>query len=185
VDLHSEASLEFNWLFTAAPVKDENTWKLAMQITLGTRFHKGYQNEDNPWIKGAELEKVMHSPPSPSEAPFPWAPLASAAFRPKQYNVTLSCGSFIEPFQLSLKKPYPLFKTYREAPRRYRLELVFDASPYPPLEEWIQSKQYAIENLRFYDMKVFVTGDIERKDETWAETLDWSYWLSPTAGGWR
>ncbi|PVH98150.1 hypothetical protein DM02DRAFT_630516 [Periconia macrospinosa] len=185
VDLHSEASLEFSWIFTAAPVKDKNSWKLAMMITLGTRFHSGYQNENNPWIQGAELQKVIQKSPSPTEAPFPWAPLLSTAFRPKQYNVTLSCGRFIEPFQLATKEPYPLFKRYRDAPRRSRLQLVFDVSPYPPREEWIREKHYVMDHLRFWDMKVFVTDYIERKDETWAETLDWNYWLSPTAGGWR
>lgn len=156
-----------------------------MQITLGTRFHSGYQHESNPWIKGAELQRVIQNPPPPSEAPFPWAPLSSAAFRPKQYNVTLLRGSFIEPFQLATKEPYPLFKDYLDVPRRFRLQLVFDISPYPPREEWIKSKHYALDHLRFFDMKVFVTDDIDRKDETWAETLDWSYWLSPNAGGWR
>ncbi|KAF2708537.1 hypothetical protein K504DRAFT_455513 [Pleomassaria siparia CBS 279.74] len=118
---------------------------------------------------------------------FPGAPLHSAAFRPKQYTVTLKRGRFIEPCDLFIKKPYPIFQSrqYRAAPNRYASQLVFeDMSPYPPREEWVEKGGLRphLDYHRYWERREFVREIIARKDETWAEMLDLGWWLSPTIG---
>jgi hypothetical protein len=182
-------SLETNWLFTAAPVMvDETTWKFNIEMTLTTRISSLWHGR-SPWLEGEALQDHLQNPPPASEAPFPWAPLHSSAFRSKHYTLTLSRGRFIEPWHLSIKAPYPIFKPVpqRFAPYRYKYQLAFDVSPYPPREEFNERGDNSIPELAldfhlFWEKKEFVKEGIARKDETWAEWLGLGWWLSPTAG---
>jgi hypothetical protein len=182
-------AVEFNWSFTAGPVMADNgTWKFTIQMTLTTRLVPIYHAQ-NPWLTGGALEDNLQNPPPPSKAPFPWAPLHSAAFRPKLYTLTLSRGRFIEPFHFFIKKPYPIFQPvpYRYAPNRYACQLVFDMSPYPPREEWTEwaengGLKLSMDYHHFWERREFVREAIAKKDETWAEMLDLGWWLSPTTG---
>ena len=158
-----------------------------MQITLSTRIHRAWHTS-NPWVTGAALRAHLHTPPSPDSAPFPWAPLRRAAFRPKQYTLALSPrGRFIEPFQRHVKEPFPLFHQNSCAPNRYRSRLVFqDTSPYPPLDEWVEETAGglapSLEYHRFWEKTEFVRDAVARKDMSWAEMLDVGWWLSPSMG---
>jgi hypothetical protein len=180
-------SLEFNWLFTAAPVLlDKTTWRFNIQMTLTTRIAP-VDSDRSQWLKGAALQDHHQNPPPPSEAPFRWAPLHTGAFRPKEYNLTLLRGRFIEPYHLLIKKPYPIFQSvpYNFAPDRHRYKLVFGTSPYPPREEWNENGANSIHCLDYNDyweIKDFAKDPISRKDETWAEWLGLGWWLSPTTG---
>lgn len=177
------------WSFSTEPVRAESgTWTIAIEMTLLTRLSPNYHH-DNFWFKGAALQDHLENPPPPSEAPFGWAPLRSAAFRPKQYTLTLSRGRFIEPFHYFIKAPYPLLQPYyhRHLPNRYTHQIVFDKSPYPPLEEWVESYgkgtlKGTLEHYQFWERTNFVRGEILKKDQTWAEILDLKWWLSPYAG---
>ncbi|KAF2643039.1 hypothetical protein P280DRAFT_515476 [Massarina eburnea CBS 473.64] len=177
-------TVDFTWSFdhqAARPVMADNgTWKFTIQMTFTTLLRLG------PWRGDGARQDNLQNPPSPSEAPFPWAPLKSAAFRPKQYTLTLSRGRFIEPFHLSIKKPFPLFQSvpYCFAPNRYASKLAFDTSPYPPREEWVETGglRSILDYHLDWDKKEFVRGGISKKDETWAEMLDLGWWLSPTTG---
>ncbi|KAH6642136.1 hypothetical protein C7974DRAFT_468559 [Boeremia exigua] len=182
-------SSEFNWVLLTEPVRaDTGIWTFTIEMTLTTRFSSEY-HETNHWFKGAALQDYLQKPPPPSEAPFSWAPLYSAAFLPKQFTLTLSRGTFIEPFHEFVKPPYPLFQRYRFAPTRYSYKISFDKSPYPPPEEWDKSFENNVLGAsmnyhRYWEMKDFVWG---RKDKTWAQTLDLGWWLSPSVGDgyWR
>lgn len=162
----------------------KDSWTVTIQMSLTTRIPSFFR--ESITLRDVDMKAHLQSPPSPSEAPFPWAPLDSAAFRPKQYNLTISSGRFIEPFDSAHKMPYPIFGKYRNAPRRCALQLVFDVSPYPPREEWSEQWQKknrgTLEYQRYWDKKEFVRGHIARKDETWAEYLGLDWWLSPTKG---
>lgn len=160
-------------------------------MTFTTRISPSYDDR-SPWLKGTALQEHLQNPPPPSKAPFRWAPLKSAAFTPKQFTLTLSRGRFIEPFHASIKKAYPLFQfghygSNRFAPRRYRCQLEFDVSPFPPREEWTDSLEYgslrpSLEYHQHWEQKRYVRYLIERKDEKWSETLDLGWWLSPSIG---
>ena len=156
-------------------------------VTYSTRIARQYLN-GNPWLEGAALSQHLETPPAPSNAPFPWAPLHSSAFRPKTFKVTISRGRYIEPWQKFIKKPFPLFlsEADRFRPRRYASKLTFDISPYPPREEWDEGFASGLEQSldfhRHWEKKEFVRGAIAAEEETWAEMLDLSWWLSPTAG---
>ena len=157
-------------------------------MTLTTRFTSEYHRR-NHWFKGAALQDYIQNPPPVSEAPFRWAPLHSAAFYPKQYTLTLSRGHFIEPFHQFIKPPYPILKSGSErfAPNRFSYQLVFDKSPYPPREEWAESFENghlraSLEYHHYWERTDFVRGSIAKKDQTWAETLDLGWWLSPSTG---
>jgi hypothetical protein len=160
-------------------------------MTLTTRIAPFYHDE-NPWLTGAALQDHLQNRPPPSKAPFPWAPLHSAAFSPKQYTLTLSRGRFIEPFHYFIKMSYPLFQfgnygSNRFAPNRYASQLAFDVSPYPPREEWAESWEHgslgpSLDFHQHWEKREFVRDAIAKKDETWAETLDLGWWLSPAVG---
>ena len=87
-----------------------------------------------------------------------------------------------------IKKPFPLFlsEADRFRPRRYASKLTFDISPYPPREEWDEGFASGLEQSldfhRHWEKKEFVRGAIAAEEEKWAEMLDLSWWLSPTAG---
>jgi hypothetical protein len=154
-------------------------------MTLGTRLAPHYR-QPKRWFTEEELQDHIQNPPSPSKAPFAWAPLRPAAFRPKQYTITLSRGRFSSPWYLSIKRPYPIFQNVynRSSPPRYLSQLTFDISPYPPREEFAEGWSHGVNprNLdlqRYWEMKVFVRDSTEK---TWAETLDPWWWLSPTMG---
>ncbi|KAF9697520.1 hypothetical protein EKO04_004169 [Ascochyta lentis] len=182
-------AVEFNWSFSTEPVRaDTGTWTIAIQIILTTRLTSEY-HKYNHWFEGAALQDHLRNPPPPSEAPFPWAPLHSAAFCPKQYTLTLSRGHFIEPFHHFIKPPYPILQSGSErfAPNRFSCQLVFDKSPYPPREEWAESfgngdLRRSLEYHHYWERTDFVRGSIAKKDETWADTLDLGWWLSPSTG---
>ncbi|KAF1959123.1 hypothetical protein CC80DRAFT_490098 [Byssothecium circinans] len=180
-------AVEFNWSFNnqARPVMaNSDTWKFTIQMTLTTRLNPIYHTR-NPWLTGEALQDHLRNPPPPSKAPFPWAPLHSAAFRPKQYTLMLSRGRFIEPFHCFVKQPFPIFQPYRYAPNRYACRLAFDdSSPYPPREEWVETSglKLSLDYHHFWERREFVREAIAKKDETWAETLDLGWWLSPTSG---
>lgn len=189
---HDWFAVKSNWSFTEEPVKvDNNTWKFTIQMTFTTRIAPVYHDK-NPWLTGAALQDHLQNPPLLSKAPFPWAPLHSAAFSPKQYTLTLSRGRFVEPFHYFVKKSYPLFQfrnygSSRFAPNRYASQLAFDVSPYPPREEWAESWEQGSLGLsldfhQHWEKKEFVRDAIAKKDETWAETLDLGWWLSPAVG---
>ena len=157
-------------------------------MTLTTRLTSIYHPR-SPWLKDTALKDHLLNPPSPSKAPFAWAPLHTAAFRPKQYSLRLSRGRFIEPFHLFIKKPYPIFQPvpYCFAPRRYRWRLVFDVSPYPPREEWaVQNGSVglkgSLEYQRCWEKRTFVRGDVARGDETWGEKFDVGWWFGGSVG---
>lgn len=179
-------AVELNWSLTYLEklATNNETFKFTIELTMTTRLPLMYHAR-SPWLNGEELHNHLLNPPSASEAPFPWAPLTSAAFRPKTYNLTLTRGSFIEPFQLFIKKPFPLFQEvpYRFSPYRYRYQLTFEnVSPYPPREEWVERTGYLENTLdyqRFWEKRVFVK---DVKDKTWADTLDLGWWLSPSIG---
>lgn len=112
----------------------------------------------------------------------------SIAFVPKRFNVTLSRGRFIRPQDVYYKEPFPLFRKDGQAyrtPTRYRLRLVFeDVSPYLPLQEWESHMDDHVDfaRIRYWQRKEFVRDQISYQDQTWAETLDPSWWLIPRAG---
>ena len=93
------------------------------------------------------------------------------------------------PFICLSRSPTLVFKLGpdRFAPNRFRYQLSFDISPYPPREEWtdrIDNRGLGI-NLNhheFWEKREFVRGYIDKKGETWAEMLDLGWWLSPTKG---
>ena len=155
-------------------------------ITYSTRIARQYHN-GNPWLKGAALSQHLKKPSSPSEAPFPRAPLHAPAFRPKTLTVVISRGRYIEPWQQFVKKPYPFFSgDVDRRPRRYRSKITFDVSPYPPREEWaarsVSGLEQSLDFHRHWEKKEFVRDAIATEDETWAEMLGLSWWLSPTVG---
>ncbi|KAJ8113213.1 hypothetical protein OPT61_g4613 [Boeremia exigua] len=189
---HDWFALEMSWAFKGNPEKvDNNTWKFVIEMALNTRI-ASYYHAHNPWLTGDALQDHLENPPLPSTAPFPWAPLHSAAFCPKQYLLTLSHGRFIEPFHQFIKKPYPLFQfgefgSNHFAPNRYASQLTFDVSPYPLREEWAESwgtggLSPSLDYHQHWEKKRFVRDAIAKKDETWAEMLDFGWWLSPTLG---
>ena len=175
---------------------DKTTWQYTVQITYSTRIARQYHKR-NPWLKDTALEQHLQNLPPPTDAPFRWAPLHTPAFRPKTFKLTISRGRYIEPWHLFIKKPYPLFagKVGRFRPHRYRSKLTFDVSPYPPEEEWAarfvgSGLEHSLESHRHWEKKEFVRDSIAAKDETWAEMLDLTWWLSPAVGeaysrGWR
>ncbi|KAJ4366085.1 hypothetical protein N0V95_000312 [Ascochyta clinopodiicola] len=157
-------------------------------MTLVTRLTSEY-HKYNHWFEDAALQDHLRKPPPPSEAPFPWAPLRSDAFRPKQYTLTLSHGRFIEPFHHFIKPPYPILQSGPErfAPNRFSYKLVFDKSPYPPREEWAESYgngdlRGSLEYHRYWEKTDFVRSFIVRKDQSWADTLALGWWLSSSTG---
>lgn len=168
---------------------DDSTWQAAVNITLGTRLTLEHHTR-SPWLKEAELKRHVQNPPPSSEAPFPWAPFHPTAFRTKQVTLTISRGSYILPWDLFTKKPYPIFQPAgydRRAPSRYRWQPNFDISPYPPREGWAEDVKNgipggALDYGVYWERKSFVRKSLAKKDESWAETLDLSWWLSPTAG---
>ncbi|KAG9197689.1 hypothetical protein G6514_001158 [Epicoccum nigrum] len=185
---HDFFAIELTWLFAAEPVQlDKKTWRCTMEMAYSTRIARQYRN-GNPWLKGEAFEQHLHNLPSPIDAPFPWAPLHSPAFLPKTFTITISRGRYIEPWQHFIKKPYPLFQgeADRFPPRRYASKLTFDVSPYPPRGEWAEGFAAGLEQSldfhRHWEKKEFVRDGIERGEETWAETLDLGWWLSPTVG---
>lgn len=118
-------------------------------------------------------------------------PLKDEAFAPKTYSITLEKGRFIEPWRAYYKKPYLLLEKpwFRTRPDRFASRLAFDRkSPYPPLEEWrretIEKNALAsyLNHNQFWEYREFVRHLIPRAEETWAETLDVSWWLSSTPG---
>jgi hypothetical protein len=189
-------AIELSWSFVSAPVKvDNNTWKLNIEITFGTRLAPQYHLNECFGFSEEDLKSHLQNPPPPSEAPFQWAPLRPAAFRPKQYNITLSRGRFICPWSLTIKRPYPIFQSgyKRFSPDRYYNQITFDNSPYPPREEFAHEyresrgcgvHEHNLDRNLYWEMKTFVRDGIEKKDETWAEMLDPGWWLSSTRGKW-
>jgi hypothetical protein len=185
-------ALELSWSFVSPPAKvKDNTWKFSIEMTFGTRLAPHY-HERGFWFQGEELKNHLRNPPPPSEAPFRWAPLRPAAFRPKIFNITLSQGRFISPWDLAIKKPYPIFQSGQDRfiPSRYLSQLTFDVSPFPPREEYAEGgvpgvSGHVLDRQHFWEMKVFARDTIDRKDQTWAETLDLGWWLSPTNGKWN
>jgi hypothetical protein len=184
-------ALKFTWSFTTLPIlQDASTprYTFTMQLTLTTHLSPMHHST-NPWFTGAAFETHIQNPPSETEAPFPWAPLSPTSFRPKLFTLALSRGNFIEPFQLSIKKSYPIFRTvpYRFCPNRYAWQLLFDTSPYPPREEWKDDfltggLKASLEYHQYWEKREFVRGWIDRKDKTWVERLDLGWWLSPEIG---
>lgn len=75
--------------------------------------------------------------------------LTEEAFRPKTYSVHLGRGRF------AVNGPYS-----GRTPVWYGRQLVFDKSPYPPLEEWAKSCQKPVASLRFYERTDFY-GDMD------------------------
>lgn len=171
---------------------DDATWRFDIGLTFTTRIAPWYHDR-SPWLQGDALEKHLKNPPPASEAPFPWAPLHSPTLRPKNYLFALSRGCFIEPWQHFIKAPNPLLqlRNYGSngfAPNRYRSQITFDTSPYPPREEWDESwpdrssLSMSLDFQRHWEKKHYVRDGIAKKNETWAETLDLGWWLSPTIG---
>jgi hypothetical protein len=185
----SWVAVEFKWSLIGDPVRaDDRTWKTTMNMTLGTRLTSNHHAR-SPWLKDEALQEHLQNPPSAGEAPFPWAPFCSAAFQTKQFTLIISRGSYILPWNLFTKRPYPLFQRadYRWAPSRYRWQLEFDISPYPLREEWAEDVKNgmpggALDYGIYWERKKFVRTSIAKEDQTWAETLDLSWWLSPTTG---
>lgn len=70
--------------------------------------------------------------------------LVDDAFLPKTYIIKLEKGLF--------KTPYDVIEN--EYTQRWALRLVFEPSPYPPLEEWKGAKGYA-EGHKFWERKEF------------------------------
>ncbi|KAH6618914.1 hypothetical protein C7974DRAFT_427139 [Boeremia exigua] len=186
-------AIETEWSLTTDPIRvNSNTREFSIQLTFTTRIAPWYHDR-NPWLKGAALEEHLKNPPPASQAPFPWLPLQSVAFRPKTYSFTLSRGSFVQPFQYFIKVPYPLFQvknygTNRFAPYRYRSQISFKTSPYPPREEWDESWPnrvalcMSLDFHRHWEKKNYVRESIATKDETWMDAFDLRWWLSPTLG---
>ena len=189
---HDCLALELSWFFTSAPVKlNKDTWKFSIEMTYGTRltphyqkpgFGIGYEEED--------LQNHLQNPPSPSEAPFKWAPLRPVAFRPKPYTITLSRGRFCSPWDVFCKTPYPIFQTgykRRSPPSRFLSQLMFDVSPFPPREEFAEgmglgTNPHNLDIQQYWDIKVFVRDSTKT---TWAEYLDPWWWFSPMNGEWN
>lgn len=166
---------------------DDSTWETIIDMTLGTRLASEHHAK-SLWLNEGALQEQLRNPPFPSEAPFPWAPFRPAAFQTKKFTVTVSRGSYILPWDLFTKRPYPLFQSdYRWAPSRYRWQLQFDISPYPLRDEWAEDVKIgmpggALDYGLYWERKSFVRKSIPRGDQTWAETLYLSWWLSPTIG---
>lgn len=139
-------------------------------MTLTTRLHPAW----------AARQNLNHD----------YKPLRDEAFAPKTYAVTLEKGRFIEPCRAFYKKPYVLFQKAwdRTRPDRFKSRITFDRSPYPPLEEWRpetiekSSLSSTLDHHHVWEYREFVRHLIPREKETWAETLDMSWWLSPTTG---
>ena len=156
-------------------------------MALGTRLTSEHHTK-NSWLKDKALQDHLQNPPSPDEAPFPWAPFRPSAFQTKQFTLMISRGSYILPWNLFTKRPYPLFQPgHRWAPSRYRWQLQFDISPYPMREEWAEDVKNGmpggvLDYGVYWERKAFVRKWIAKKNQTWAETLDLSWWLSSTIG---
>lgn len=204
-------AVEFDWEFVD-PVEverlaDEGTaesgtlWEFKIEMTLTSRIHPIYRNGDQ-WGQKSQAGQLEVLEPSRAgggdddddddmSAPCRWAPLARAAFRPKQYSLRVEKGRFIEPFHNFQKKPFPLFQPdpYGFAPARYAYRLLFDTSPYPARDEW--QPEYVMEPsavkaclnyCRFWEHREFVRRPIPKSEQTWAETLNLGWWLSPSKG---
>ena len=160
-------------------------------MTYGTRLAP-HSQKPNFWIgyEEEDLQNHVQNPPSPSEAPFKWAPLYPAAFRPKPFTITVSRGRFPSPWDIDCKSSYPIFHTgyqRRSPPSRYLSQLEFDVSPFPPREEFAEGKSHYtcssnLDSQQYWDIKRFVR---DGTDKTWAEQLDPWWWFSPTVGGWN
>lgn len=182
-------SVRTTWSFSSKPVRvNADTWTIAITMTLSTCMALLEPQLSNH-LKGTTTpEEHLRNPPPPSEAPFRWAPLRSAAFRSKQYNLTLSHGSFIEPFHNFLKPPYPILQSgpNRFRPNRFYYQLVFDKAPYPPREEWAVTYMNGLGaslNYHEYWVKTYhVRMGIPKKDLSWKDTFDLGWWFSPTVG---
>lgn len=199
---------EFDWKFVdpeAERLADEATesgvlWEFKIEMTLTSRIHPLYKHGDQ-WGQSTQRaqahQQQQQQPPleagsgEPASVPCRWAPLAPAAFQPKQYSLRLEKGRFIEPFHKFQKKPYPLFQPdpYGFAPDRYAYRLLFDTSPYPPRDEWLVEHamepsvvKACLNYCRFWEYREFVWTFIPKSEQTWAETLDLSWWLSPSEG---
>ena len=79
--------------------------------------------------------------------------IKEAAFLPKNFSIRLEHGRFDEPAY----KNWCLWKNSRPffyQPELFAFRLVFDKSPYPPLDEWKGAKG-AAESLRWPEIKEF------------------------------
>ncbi|CAI6316968.1 unnamed protein product [Periconia digitata] len=185
----SYLAVEFSWSFKNEPSEprtvQKNIFKANIEITLSPRMHSMY-HKSAYWLKGAALQEHLQNPPPPSEAPFPWAPVHSAAFRPKEYAITLSRGRFIDPGDYWRKGPYPILQKSSFdllKPSRYACKLVFDKSPFPPREKWTNDSICTfLDYSPFYEWKEFVRDSIDARDQTWVETLNLDWWFSPSSG---
>lgn len=119
-----------------------------------------------------------------------YMPLKDEAFKPKIYNIALEKGRFIEPCRAFYKSPYVLFQNARDRtrPDRFENRIAFDRSPYPPLDEWRpetikkSSLSSIFDHHHVWEYREFVRYLIPREKETWVETINLSWWLSPEAG---
>lgn len=153
-----------------------------MELTLSSRLHPLYKERRR---RKGEPEVQ----PEDQVVPNWFAPLASDALQPKRFALRLEKGRFISILDKFHKKPYPLFQTYSYLPGRYTWQITFDKSPYPPMEQWRTEAtgepstiQACLEFYHFWEFREFVRGEIPKSQETWAERLSPSWWLSPAAG---
>lgn len=68
--------------------------------------------------------------------------LVDAAFRPRIYQIELAKGRFYEPDWLAFEGVPS--KPPKDSEIWYGLRLVFDRSPYPPLEQWKEEVDFGI-----------------------------------------
>lgn len=84
--------------------------------------------------------------------------LVDAAFRPRTYKIDLSKGRFYKPDWLAFEGD--LSKPAKDLEIWYGLRLVFNQSPYPPLEEWKEDVDYGIpwraaKGIKFFEFRDF------------------------------
>lgn len=90
--------------------------------------------------------------------------LVDAAFLPKTYTIRLENGRFDEP-----DVPSASWLPFSYRPPQYALRLLFNQSPFPPLEEWKGNARSPAESCKFGNMKEFVDRTIPQ--EGWLSTL--------------
>lgn len=119
-----------------------------IELTLTKRLHPRYQ--DNPIYAGIN-ERFLQD----------------AAFLPKSYTIRLEHGRFDDPAY----KNWSIWKNSRPffyQPDMYALRLVFDKSPFPPLDEWRDARDVA-EAGRWPEIKEFVDRNIPT--DSWLTVL--------------
>ena len=88
--------------------------------------------------------------------------LTSAAFVPKNYKVRLERGRFDDPSS----RDWPLWTNYRtpffHRARKFEFRLVYDKSPFPPLDEWKEEGKGAAKGCKFTQMKEFADREVSK-----------------------